>query len=251
MNGQVFLGGAAGDTTWRADIAIPALESAGITYYNPQLPRGEWTEAREAEEMLAKDAAEVLLFVINGETRGVATVAEIAYYMGKGRPLALAITPIPPGQSIYGQPVSDHERDDLNRGRIFVRTMAASHNIPVYDTVDAAVAHAIRHIQTQSAPLDLSAIRAILDDIQFDGCRFLLEPIAEGYLFQLAANVPNADTREPEDYTGRKWHVAANATRADVVRTALKAALTWQEHETRERFTYRGKRLFGPHLPIG
>ena len=65
MRAQVFLGGADGLTTWRRDIAIPALEAAGITYYNPQLALGEWSEACEAAEMQAKDEADILLFVIN------------------------------------------------------------------------------------------------------------------------------------------------------------------------------------------
>lgn len=35
--GEVFLGGACNPTSWRKDIAIPMLEQAGITYYNPQV----------------------------------------------------------------------------------------------------------------------------------------------------------------------------------------------------------------------
>src|SRR6187549_253186 len=105
MPPQVFLGGAAGQTTWRRDIAIPALEAAGVSYYNPQLPLGAWSEANEAAEMQAKDEAAVLLFVINHETRGVATVAEVAYYMGLGRQLALAITDIPKNATLYNHPL--------------------------------------------------------------------------------------------------------------------------------------------------
>lgn len=32
---EVFLGGSCNPTTWRADIAIPALTKLGISYYNP------------------------------------------------------------------------------------------------------------------------------------------------------------------------------------------------------------------------
>jgi hypothetical protein len=35
----VFLGGSCGKTTWRKNIAIPFLEAASITYYNPQVRR--------------------------------------------------------------------------------------------------------------------------------------------------------------------------------------------------------------------
>jgi hypothetical protein len=47
---EVFLGGACNPTTWRATAAIPFLEAAGVTYYNPQvddceLPLWEVAEA--------------------------------------------------------------------------------------------------------------------------------------------------------------------------------------------------------------
>jgi hypothetical protein len=237
MPSQVFLGGAAGQTTWRRDIAIPALEAAAVTYYNPQLPLGAWSEANEAAEMQAKDEAAVLLFVINHETRGVATVAEVAYYMGLGRQLALAITDIPNNATLYNRPLEQPEIDDLNRGRIFLRTMARVHNIPVFDSIEKAVQHAI---QLAHPTLNLEAIKQILKDIQFGECAFQAEPSEDAFIIQIAS---------PE-YTGRKWHIDKSATRAEVVRTALKAALSWQEHEARELFTYRGKRIHGPHFDI-
>jgi hypothetical protein len=237
MPPQVFLGGASGNTTWRRDIAIPALEAAAVTYYDPQLSLGAWSEANEAAEMQAKDAASVLLFVINHETRGVATVAEVAYYMGLGRQLALAISDIPNNAILYDHPLQQPEIDDLNRGRIFLRTMARSHNIPIFDTIENAVQHAI---QLAQPILTLQAIEQILKDIQFGECTFHAEPVEDAFMLQIA----NAE------YTGRKWHIDKSATRAEVVRTALKAALTWQEHEARELFTYRGKRIHGPHFDI-
>lgn len=32
---EVFLGGSCNPTTWRADVAIPALKDLGISFYNP------------------------------------------------------------------------------------------------------------------------------------------------------------------------------------------------------------------------
>jgi sodium-dependent dicarboxylate transporter 2/3/5 len=32
---EVFLGGSCNPTTWRADVAIPALQKLGISFYNP------------------------------------------------------------------------------------------------------------------------------------------------------------------------------------------------------------------------
>lgn len=86
MRRAVFLGGACGETTWRRDVAIPLLKVAGISFHNPQLAPGAWTEADEIEDMRAKAEAEVLLFVISEATRGVASVAEVAYLIASRSP---------------------------------------------------------------------------------------------------------------------------------------------------------------------
>ena len=143
MKKDVFLGGASGSTTWRKQIAIPLLNDAGVSYFNPQLGAGEWTTANEAVELSAKAEAAVLLFVITDETRGVATLAEIAYFIGKGRAISLVVNDIGADKEFDGVKVSAAERDDLNRGRTFVRTMAKTEGIPVFEDVAAAVNHAI------------------------------------------------------------------------------------------------------------
>lgn len=63
---SVFLGGSCNPTTWRVDIAIPMLEEANISYYNPQVD--EWTPDLVEIEAEAKDNAHVLFFVIDNET---------------------------------------------------------------------------------------------------------------------------------------------------------------------------------------
>ena len=141
---QVFLGGACGTTTWRRDIAIPALEAASVSYHNPQLGPGEWTPAHEALDAKTKAEATVLLFVIGQTTRGVASVAEVAYCLGVGRPLALVIEDIPADAVFEGRTVTKGERDDLNRGRHLVRTMAQQKGVPLFTSIVDATAHAIR-----------------------------------------------------------------------------------------------------------
>ena len=54
-----------------------------------------------------------------------------------------AITDIPANATLYNIPLKQPEIDDLNRGRIFLRTMARQHHIPVHTTVEAAVAAAL------------------------------------------------------------------------------------------------------------
>lgn len=47
----------------------------------------------------------------------------------------------------------------------------------------------------------------------------------------------------------RKWLIDLHeATPSDIVQTALRAALDAQEHEVRETFRFKGKRIYGPHF---
>lgn len=250
MKSQVFLGGACGATTWRRDIAIPALEAAGISYYDPQLAMGEWSERYESAEMQAKAEADILLFVLTGQTRGVATVGEIAYYMAAGRLLALAISDVSEDACFDGRPVGRAERDDLNRGRIFVRTMAREQRVPVFTKVIDAVEHAIELAHGRNQELSRKRLEGLLGEVSFPGGSFDVEEIAEGFLVRFGCVARCVETGGEHVLFGRKWHLARTAGESEVVRTALKAVLTWQEHEVREQFRYRGKGVFSPHLPV-
>jgi hypothetical protein len=39
-------------------------------------------------------------------------------------------------------------------------------------------------------------------------------------------------------------------TKSELVQTAFKAVMTASEHEIRETFTYKGRRIFGPHFDV-
>lgn len=49
---------------------------------------------------------------------------------------------------------------------------------------------------------------------------------------------------------GRKWDISSHATTSEVVFTIWKALLTFQEHELREQFKYKGKRILDPHISV-
>ena len=49
---------------------------------------------------------------------------------------------------------------------------------------------------------------------------------------------------------GRKWTLSPYMTKSEVIQTAFKAILTAEEHEVREKFTYKGKTIFGPHFHV-
>lgn len=250
MTRQVFLGGACGTTTWRRDIAIPALETAGITYYDPQLGLGEWTEARESAEMKAKADADILLFVINGKTRGVASVAEVSYLLAANRPLVLVLEFIQQGTCIDGCYLTSAECDDLNRGRIFVRTMSLQHGVPLFKTVEEAVQYTIRWLTDQAKKLTMKQMQTVLANICFKDFNFLLEPVNGGFHLQLNTKEIDTSTDQSNLMYGRKWFINEYADQNDIVRTAFKAVLTWQEHEVRESFKYQNSSIFGPHFNV-
>ena len=155
MKSNVFLGGACGTTTWRQNTAIPLLEAAGLSYFNPQLGVGEWTEECEFIEQQAKEEADILLFVVNHQTRGVASLAEAAYCIASQRPVVLVLSDIEEGIEINGEIVAAAERRDLNRGRFYVQSMAEMHLVPVFGTVEKAVQHIINLHSTQLPLLSL------------------------------------------------------------------------------------------------
>lgn len=47
-----------------------------------------------------------------------------------------------------------------------------------------------------------------------------------------------------------KVYISEHATEDEVVKKMLGLCLSYVEHETRECFYYKGKRLFGPHITI-
>jgi hypothetical protein len=251
MDRQVFLGGACGSTTWRRDVAIPVLQAAGVTYHNPQLGPGEWTPAHEVLDMEAKAAAGVLLFVISGSTRGVASIAEVSYLLAAGRPLALAVEDVPPDAVFDGRTVGKTERDDLNRGRLFVRTMAAGQGVPVFAEVASAAEYAVKLARGLQPCESAEQARAVLRDVKCGEYEFAVEEVTDGFHLVLKHVALDLATGEYVPQTGRKWFVPRGATRDEVVRTAFKAAVTWAEHEAREQFSYQSARVFGPHLDVG
>lgn len=131
---DVFLGGACNPTTWRQDIAIPKLEAADISYYNPQVEDGRYP--MEAE---AKAEARGLLFVLPKETRGVATLIEATEAICICRPTWLVIEDIPDGMAIDGHPVTGRELKDLNNARKYLADVAARHSVAVFGNVEDAV----------------------------------------------------------------------------------------------------------------
>lgn len=57
-------------------------------------------------------------------------------------------------------------------------------------------------------------------------------------------------TDEDLPWKGRTWVLSQHMTDGEVVQTAFLALKTALEHELRERFTYKGVAVMGPHFDI-
>ena len=69
----------------------------GVSYFNPQVPK--WDTQLIPIEREAKDRCSVLLFVVSGDTLSVATLVEVAYFIGQGRRLVLCLNDIPQSEN--------------------------------------------------------------------------------------------------------------------------------------------------------
>lgn len=91
-----------------------------------------------------------------------------------------------------------------------------------------------------------SEIREILKSIRYPHYEFFVnEDMGRMYLQARHPGGPPGGLQHT-----RKWYVSMHACKNEIVQTALKLVLTSVEHEAREMFTYRGKKIFGPHFDV-
>eukprot|EP01137_Pigoraptor_chileana_P032528 Opistho-2@22041 len=134
---EVFLGGSCNPTTWRRDYAIPILQKSHLTFYNPQVD--EWYPELMEIEAQAKDSASLLFFVVDNQTRGIASMIEVAYLSGIGRELILVTNDFPAEAMIDGAFISAAEICDLNDGHCLLRDIVERKGVPVFSDTRIAL----------------------------------------------------------------------------------------------------------------
>ena len=60
----------------------------------------------------------------------------------------------------------------------------------------------------------------------------------------------DVDTGEGTLMRGRKWDLSEHMTETEIVCTAFKAIFAAMDHEVREMFTYKGRKIFNPHTSV-
>lgn len=102
-------------------------------------------------------------------------------------------------------------------------------------------------VQTQKT---YDEVMEIVKNVGFRDRIFILLHKGDGFLLQMQYIEPDVLTGKPAPQHTRKWYISPWATESEIVQTALKCVLTSQEHIGREGFTYRGFKVYGPHLDV-
>ena len=99
-------------------------------------------------------------------------------------------------------------------------------------------------------------VQDILKDVDYPGLVIIFDQTGRDHLnhrelyLQVIGYCTCKVTGKAFQNNGRKWRISAFMTRSEVVQTALKAVLTYTEHEVRESFKYRGVSIFDPHYNV-
>ncbi|KAK3285495.1 hypothetical protein CYMTET_6907 [Cymbomonas tetramitiformis] len=161
----VYLGGATwqNNAAWRSDIAIPLLESAGLTFYDPQ---------DRMEEEVGKEDSRTLLYVIDANTSGAKIMVEAAHLIVSRREMILVLEEIPSEKGCAaflptgpeGKPGAVHPAiaADLNMARTVLHDIAVRWGVPVFNTAEMAVSYIIKleHSRQQHPQARAHSIRA-------------------------------------------------------------------------------------------
>lgn len=90
----------------------------------------------------------------------------------------------------------------------------------------------------------------LLAHVTYPGYTFRVGLGHGGVYLQGSYIEPCVETGAEEAQYTRKWLLSPYMTDSEIVQTAFKCVLTSAEHRVREHFTYKGKRIFGPHFNI-
>ena len=111
----------------------------------------QWSEELMAVEAREKESAALLLFVIDKQTRALASVVEASEYICRGRNVVLSIEDVELGAEIGGVAIGKAEMKDLNRMRSYLRDVATRHAVPFTSSVEEAVRGCLQKMEQARA----------------------------------------------------------------------------------------------------
>lgn len=102
-------------------------------------------------------------------------------------------------------------------------------------------------------PKDLrDKLEAIINRVEYKDWDFQVTLDESRPMLQIVFNDTDIDDNSDElvQQKSRKYVLSPYMTDSEVIQTALLATIKAEQHETREHFMYKGKRIFGPHLSV-
>lgn len=82
----------------------------------------------------------------------------------------------------------------------------------------------------------------IIGDISYKDWTFWVSHKGK-YLFVVARFIDGIEQQET-----REWYIDPEFTKSQVIQTVLALVLLAEEHEARENFRYKNRKIFGPHF---
>lgn len=79
---------------------------------------------------------------------------------------------------------------------------------------------------------------------------FRLQPKDTGWNLQCRIQRPDTESGEWGEGAGGKYYVSPHSSVDEIVKKCLAACMAYAEHEIREGFTWRERRIFGPHIGL-
>lgn len=114
------------------------FQGQGITYYNPQ--QSNWVPEMIELEHQAKQTSQIILMVMNEQTRNVVSNIEACYLAGARRRLVVVLQRYPVEKhSIGGEEVSEVEREDLEGAMTTVHDLVERQGLPVFCDLGVAL----------------------------------------------------------------------------------------------------------------
>lgn len=98
--------------------------------------------------------------------------------------------------------------------------------------------------------MEVGAMREVIEAVKFG--EYIFRVRTSHGATHLQATYLDADIRtgKLDQQWTRKWLLTPGMTKSEIVQTAFKCCITSMEHRTREGFTYKGRRIFGPHFDV-
>ena len=128
----MYLGGSCNKySSWRADTAIPLLDKLHFSYYNPVC--ADWKPSHSFDELRAKCASLIVMYVVDSKCRGLATMIDAAEMISSQKQrIVLVVEDVDPAKN---PTIDPKECKDLNRARAYLADVATRHGLLVYSSV--------------------------------------------------------------------------------------------------------------------